>query len=91
LPELAAHDRVAVGLRRLPRERYWLTFQPGEIRAGTNCHGVNTADVFGGPIPQNEPAALRELVRWWAAPEADAIGAGIVALLALGGLRRFAV
>lgn len=70
------------------RERYWLTFQPGEIRACTNCHGVNTTDVFDGPIPQNEPAALRELVRWWAAPEADALGAGLAALLAMAGLGR---
>lgn len=47
------------------RERYWLTFQPGEIRTCTNCHGVNTTDVFGGPIPENEPAALRTLAAWW--------------------------
>jgi hypothetical protein len=47
------------------RERYWLTFQPGEIRVCTNCHGVNTTDVFGGPIPQNEPEALRALAAWW--------------------------
>ena len=70
------------------RERYWLTFQPGEIRACTNCHGVNTTDVFGAPAPQNEPAALRELVRWWVAPEPDWGSAGLVAVSALGALRR---
>jgi len=66
------------------RERYWLTFQPGEIRACTNCHGVNTADVFGGPIPQNEPAALRELARWWmTVPEPDSLGANLCAFAVL--------
>lgn len=71
------------------RERYWLTFQPGEIRACTNCHGVNTVDVFGGPIPQNEPAALRELARWWmTVPEPDSLAAGLCAFAVLHGLRR---
>jgi hypothetical protein len=71
------------------RERYWITFQPGEIRACTNCHGVNTADVFGGPIPQNEPAALRELARWWiTVPEPDSLAAGLGAFAALHALRR---
>ncbi len=71
------------------RERYWLTFQPGEIRACTNCHGVNTVDVFGGPIPQNEPAALRELARWWkTVPEPDSLAAGLCAFAALRGIER---
>lgn len=70
------------------RERYWLTFQPGEIRVCTNCHGVNTTDVFGGPIPSNDPQALRELVRWWAAPEPDTLASGLAALIALAVLRR---
>jgi hypothetical protein len=71
------------------RERYWLTFQAGEIRACTNCHGVNTVDVFGGPIPQNEPAALRELARWWmTVPEPDSLAAGLCAFAVLHALRR---
>ena len=49
------------------RERFWLTFQPGEIRACTNCHGVNKTDVFGSGVPQNEPQALRDLLTWWLA------------------------
>jgi hypothetical protein len=70
------------------RERYWLTFQPGEIRVCTNCHGVNTHDVFGGPIPSNPPAALRELVAWWRdevlpVPEPASFMGGFGALLAL--------
>lgn len=48
------------------RERYWLTFKAGEIRACTNCHGLNRADVFGRPTPANEPQALRTLLQWWA-------------------------
>jgi len=47
------------------RERYWLTFQPGEIRTCTNCHGINTTDVFGNGIPTNTPQALGELIDWW--------------------------
>jgi len=47
------------------RERYWLTFQPGEIRVCANCHGVNQTDVFGNAEPANEPQALRDLLQWW--------------------------
>lgn len=47
------------------RERMWLTFQPGEIRACTNCHGLNKTDVFGGGLPENEPQALKDLLAWW--------------------------
>jgi len=47
------------------KERYWLTFAAGEVRTCTNCHGVNTTDVHGGPIPTNEPEALRDLLQHW--------------------------
>lgn len=47
------------------RERYWITFQPGEMRSCANCHGVNDTDVFGDPTPENEPEALVDLLRWW--------------------------
>ena len=48
------------------RERYWVTFQPGEMRVCTNCHGINTVDVvLGQPAPTNPPQALRDLARWW--------------------------
>ncbi len=41
------------------RERYWVSFAPGEIRVCTNCHGINKADVvLGQPAPTNPPAAL---------------------------------
>ncbi|MBI1764560.1 MAG: hypothetical protein HYR56_24305 [Acidobacteria bacterium] len=48
------------------RERYWLTFQPGEMRSCTNCHGLNTTDVvLHQPAPTNPPQALRDLLRWY--------------------------
>ncbi|HEX3535004.1 MAG TPA: hypothetical protein VHT23_12380 [Gemmatimonadaceae bacterium] len=47
------------------RERYWLTFQPGEVRSCPACHGVNSHDQRGQPAPQNPPEALRTLLRFW--------------------------
>lgn len=47
------------------RERYWLSFQPGEIRICTSCHGLNTEDQAGHAVPQNSPEALRTLLRFW--------------------------
>jgi len=47
------------------KERYWVTFQPGEIRTCTSCHGLNTGDQTGHVAPTNKPAALRDLLRFW--------------------------
>ncbi|MDX1950887.1 MAG: hypothetical protein SFY81_01815 [Verrucomicrobiota bacterium] len=47
------------------RERYWVTFQPGEIRMCASCHGVNRHDQAGNPSPTNSPLALQELLRHW--------------------------
>src|SRR5205814_4122217 len=47
------------------RERYWLTFQPGEVRVCSACHGVNSHDQLGDAAPQNAPEALRALLRAW--------------------------
>jgi hypothetical protein len=47
------------------RERYWLTFQPGEIRVCASCHGLNLEDQAGAAEPANEPEALRLLLRFW--------------------------
>ena len=47
------------------RERYWLTFQPGEVRVCANCHGVNRKDQAGNPPAVNPPEALRTLLRQW--------------------------
>lgn len=49
------------------RERYWLTTQPGEVRACSSCHGVNTNDQAGNPPAQNTPAALVALAQYWKA------------------------
>lgn len=47
------------------RERYWLTFQPGEIRVCASCHGINTADHLGRAAPTNSPLALARLLAHW--------------------------
>ncbi|WP_374348062.1 hypothetical protein, partial [Chitinimonas sp.] len=47
------------------RERYWLTFQPGEIRVCASCHGINQAAQTGASEPQNQPESLRQLLRLW--------------------------
>ena len=47
------------------RERYWLTFQAGEVRVCNSCHGVNTRDQIGQPVTQQSPEALRALLREW--------------------------
>ena len=47
------------------RERYWLTFQPGEIRTCASCHGLNTADQANHAVPTNMPIALVQLLKYW--------------------------
>jgi hypothetical protein len=47
------------------RERYWLTFQPGEIRVCTSCHGLNDKDQAGHTAPTNPPQALSQLLQFW--------------------------
>jgi hypothetical protein len=51
------------------RERYWLTFQPGELRVCSACHAVNSHDQVGAPAPTNPPEALRTLLRAWKASQ----------------------
>jgi hypothetical protein len=45
------------------RERYWVTFQPGEIRTCAACHGFSSADQNGNTTPMNPPAALGDLLQ----------------------------
>lgn len=46
------------------RERYWVTFQPGEIRVCPNCHGINKTDVvLGEAEPENAPETLAPLLQ----------------------------
>ena len=47
------------------RERYWLTFAPGEIRTCTSCHGINQTTQNNGPVPTNSPLALVQLLKYW--------------------------
>jgi hypothetical protein len=47
------------------RERYWLTFQPGEIRTCASCHGINAVDQANHPPPTNTPLALIRLLNYW--------------------------
>ena len=47
------------------RERYWVTFQPGEIRACDGCHGATPENQAGAPAPDNAPSALEDLLSHW--------------------------
>ena len=47
------------------RERFWVTFQPGEIRVCASCHGLNEKDQAGQVAPTNPPEALRQLLQYW--------------------------
>ena len=49
------------------RERVWVTFQPGEIRVCTSCHGLNDKDQAGNTAPVNPPKALDTLMQYWKA------------------------
>jgi hypothetical protein len=49
------------------RERNWLSFQPGEIRVCTSCHGPSTLDQAGNSPPANQPQALLTLLQAWKA------------------------
>lgn len=47
------------------RERYWLSFQAGEVRVCASCHGVNQKSQTGVGEPQNPPEGLRQLLKLW--------------------------
>jgi len=49
------------------KERFWVTFQKGEIRTCANCHGINTTDQAGAGRPTNPPQALLALLQQWKA------------------------
>jgi hypothetical protein len=54
---------VDPGGQPVVRERYWISFQPGEIRTCTSCHGLSSADQIGRPPPTNPPQALNQLLQ----------------------------
>ncbi|MFK7956118.1 MAG: hypothetical protein AB8B96_08485 [Lysobacterales bacterium] len=47
------------------KERYWITFQPGEVKVCDGCHGVNKEDQFGGGQSSNTPQALIDLLNYF--------------------------
>jgi hypothetical protein len=56
------------------RERYWLTVQPGEVRACDGCHGVNTASHSGQPASTQVAEAFVDLLGRWQAQNAAQTG-----------------
>jgi len=54
------------------KERYWISFRPGEVRTCANCHGINAVDQLGRSSPTNAPFALRQLLRLWKTNSANA-------------------
>jgi hypothetical protein len=52
------------------RERYWLTFQPGEVRVCASCHGLNSKDQLDQTHPTNTPSALVALLQFWKSQQA---------------------
>ncbi len=59
------HQTVDTNGNHVVRERYWITYQPGEIRTCAVCHGLNVQDQAGRSLPTNPPVALRSLLRYW--------------------------
>lgn len=60
------HLLDGAGTKSQVKERYWVTFAPGEVRTCAVCHGVNTHDQasnLGAPL--NKPAALYTLLDFW--------------------------
>ena len=53
------------------RERYWLTFQPGEVRVCASCHGLNSKDQLEQGHPTNTPSALVALLQFWKGQQAN--------------------
>ena len=63
---LTWHLLDGAGTKSQVKERYWVTFAPGEVRTCAVCHGVNTVDQAGNlGAPQNKPLALRTLLQFW--------------------------
>jgi hypothetical protein len=61
------------------RERYWLTFKPGEVRVCTSCHGLSSRDQVGDTEPINPPQALQTFLHWWTVERAELFRSGFEA------------
>jgi hypothetical protein len=72
LRAMAWHSTAANGTP-VVRERYWISFQPGEIRACDGCHGVNQHNQADQPAAQNTALALRQLLARWRDHQIDLI------------------
>jgi hypothetical protein len=72
LRAMAWHSTAANGTP-VVRERYWISFQPGEIRACDGCHGVNQQNQAGQPAAQNTALAFRQLLARWRDHQIDLI------------------
>jgi hypothetical protein len=60
------HLTDATGTKSQVKERYWVTFAPGEVRTCAVCHGVNTKDQAGNlGAPLNKPQALYAMLDFW--------------------------
>lgn len=60
------HMLDGTGTKSQVKERYWVSFAPGEVRTCAVCHGVNTLDQAGhSGAPVNKPNALRSLLQFW--------------------------
>jgi hypothetical protein len=60
-----AWQSVAPDGTAIVRERYWITLQPGEVRACDGCHGVNQASQSNAPAATNTALAFRQLLATW--------------------------
>jgi hypothetical protein len=60
-----AWQSLAPDATPIVRERYWISFQPGEIRACGGCHGVNNIDQDGNPANTQNAQAFRALLQHW--------------------------
>lgn len=47
------------------RERFWVSFQPGEVRACDGCHGVNLQNQAGQGASQQTSLAFLDLLDRW--------------------------
>jgi hypothetical protein len=62
------HLLDGAGAKSQVKERYWVTFAPGEVRTCAVCHGVNTKDQANNlGAPTNKPEALYTLLNYWKA------------------------
>ncbi len=55
------------------RERYWINFKAGEIRACGGCHGVNDLDQAGNPPNTQNTQAFHALLQHWKNHQNDLI------------------